>query len=59
MYCHVLIYVDNLLVTGCSVTLINATKMVLQNNFKIKDLGPLRYFLGIELFRDKEGILMH
>lgn len=34
-------------------------KQVLQNNFKIKDLGSLRYFLGIEFSRNAEGILMH
>ena len=55
----VLIYVDDLLVTGSSITLINDTKQVLKDNFKIKDLGPLRYFLGIEFARNNEGILMH
>ncbi|XP_015166490.1 uncharacterized mitochondrial protein AtMg00810-like [Solanum tuberosum] len=55
----VLIYVDDLLVTGSSMKLINDTKQVVKDNFKIKDLGPLRYFLGIEFARNSKGILMH
>ena len=50
----VLIYVDDLLVTGSNITLINDTKQVLKDNFKIKDLGSLRYFLGIEFARNRE-----
>uniref|UniRef100_A0A3Q7EHI6 Reverse transcriptase Ty1/copia-type domain-containing protein n=1 Tax=Solanum lycopersicum TaxID=4081 RepID=A0A3Q7EHI6_SOLLC len=42
-----------------NITLINETKQVLKDNFKIKDLGSLRYFLGIEFARNSEGILMH
>ena len=55
----VLVYVDDLLVTGSNITLINETKQVLKDNFKIKDLGSLRYFLGIEFARNREGIIMH
>ncbi|XP_016561450.1 uncharacterized mitochondrial protein AtMg00810-like [Capsicum annuum] len=31
----------------------------LNQNFKMKDLGALRYFLGIELLKSKEGILLN
>ena len=31
-------------------------KRYLQNSFRTKDLGKLRYFLGIEVERSKEGI---
>ena len=55
----VLIYVDDILITGSSKRLIVNAKQVLKNNFKIKDLGDLRYFLGIEFARNSEGILMH
>ncbi|XP_070046210.1 uncharacterized mitochondrial protein AtMg00810-like [Nicotiana tomentosiformis] len=41
------------------VSLIQETKDCLQKAFKIKDLGELKYFLGIEFARSKEGILMH
>uniref|UniRef100_A0A3Q7G6D1 Reverse transcriptase Ty1/copia-type domain-containing protein n=1 Tax=Solanum lycopersicum TaxID=4081 RepID=A0A3Q7G6D1_SOLLC len=55
----VLIYVDDLLITGSSKRLIDNAKQVLKDNFKIKDLGDLRYFLGIEFARNSQGILMH
>ena len=54
----ILIYVDDLLVTGSSPQLIEEAKQVLKDNFKIKDLGSLRFFLGIEFARNSEGILM-
>ena len=31
-------------------------KRYLQNSFQTKDLGKLRYFLGIEVAQSKEGI---
>lgn len=50
---------DFLLITGDDAQLIAETKKVLQSNFKIKDLGDLRFFLGIEFARNSEGIIMH
>lgn len=56
----VLIYINDLLITGNDHKLILHTKKVLQDRFKIKDLGDLRYFLGIEFARrNEDGILMH
>jgi len=55
----VLVYVDDLLITGSNTGLIQETKDYLQHCFKIKDLGDLKYFLGIEFARSKDGILMH
>ena len=55
----VLIYVDDILITGSSKMLIDNAKQVLKSNFKIKDLGDLRYFLGTEFARNLEGILMN
>ncbi|XP_019066478.1 uncharacterized mitochondrial protein AtMg00810-like [Solanum lycopersicum] len=45
--------------TGSSLKFIKQTKKGLQLSFKMKDLGELKYFLGIELVRSAKGILMH
>lgn len=55
----ILIYVDDLLITGSSRELIQEDKDILHHNFKMKDLGELLYFLGIEFTRSKDGILMN
>ena len=54
-----LVYVDDMMITGNDLSLIQQTKEVLQDTFKMKDLGELRYFLGIEFARSQEGIVMH
>ncbi|XP_055814403.1 uncharacterized mitochondrial protein AtMg00810-like [Solanum dulcamara] len=48
-----------MLITGSSLKLIEEIKKALQRAFKMKDLGELKYFLGIEFTRSTEGILMH
>ncbi|XP_070026613.1 uncharacterized protein [Nicotiana sylvestris] len=47
----ILIHVDDLLLTKSNKDLIDEAKAALYQQFKLKDLGELRYFLGIELFR--------
>ncbi|XP_031268528.1 uncharacterized protein LOC116127003 [Pistacia vera] len=39
--------------------MIDQLKVILQDIFKIKDLGHLRYFLGIEVARPSEGIVLN
>jgi len=53
-----LIYVDDILLTGNDLQEINHLKAHMLKCFRIKDLGDLRYFLGIEFSRSKEGIYM-
>lgn len=48
-----------MLITGNDHTLIQEAKAALQEKCKIKDLGEMKYFLGIETARSKEGILMN
>ncbi|WMV14947.1 hypothetical protein MTR67_008332 [Solanum verrucosum] len=44
----VLVYVDDLMLTGSNITLIQSTKSNLQKKFKMKDLGDLRdFFLAL------------
>nr|XP_016452909.1 PREDICTED: uncharacterized protein LOC107777412 [Nicotiana tabacum] len=48
-----------MLINGPNLTLIAEMKTKLQLKFKMKDLGELKYFLGIEFARSQRGILMH
>lgn len=43
----ILVYVDDLLITGSSKELVNIAKSILHDKFKVKDLGELKYFLDI------------
>ncbi|KAG8480521.1 hypothetical protein CXB51_024618 [Gossypium anomalum] len=54
-----LIYVDDLLITENDGGMVAELKGILHLNFNIKDLGHLKYFLGIEVVRSKEGIVLH
>ena len=47
-----IIYVDDLILTGSSDMLIQDIKSKLKGEFDMKDLGELKYFLGIEIIRD-------
>ncbi|KAJ0463521.1 putative RNA-directed DNA polymerase [Helianthus annuus] len=44
-----LVYVDDIVITGNDKSAIENVKSSLRENFHIKDLGLLRYFLGIEV----------
>ena len=55
----VLIYVDDLIVTGDNVEEINILKNSLRRKFAIKDLGPLKYFLGIEMATSHKGLFLN
>ncbi|KAL0641454.1 hypothetical protein Bca4012_103025 [Brassica carinata] len=53
-----LVYVDDIIITGSDKEGIKATKEFLKSMFEIKDLGEMKYFLGIEICRSKEGLFM-
>lgn len=50
------VYVDDIIITRDDQIGIANLKTFLQSKFQTKDLGHLRYFLGIEVARSKEGI---
>ncbi|GJW72889.1 ribonuclease H-like domain-containing protein [Tanacetum coccineum] len=56
---YLLVYVDDLVLTGNSEVEMNRFKEFLSNKFKIKDLGELKYFLGIEVLRTKSGLCLN
>lgn len=49
----ILIYVDDLLITGDNADMIVEAKQVLRKQFKLKDLGDLKFFSRIEVLRSK------
>ena len=53
-----LIYVDDIIITGSSCKHIETTKILLSQKFKMKDLGVLRYFLGVEVDRQNTSLLL-
>ncbi|KAJ0539687.1 putative RNA-directed DNA polymerase [Helianthus annuus] len=54
-----LVYVDDIIITGNNETEITKIKTLLSNTFQIKDLGVLKYFLGLEVIYDKSGICLN
>jgi hypothetical protein len=54
----ILLYADDLVIIGADLEEINRVKRQLAVSFEMKDLGDLHYFLGIEVIRTPEGILM-
>ncbi|KAK3016845.1 hypothetical protein RJ639_006384 [Escallonia herrerae] len=53
-----LIYVDNVIVTGTDSAKISWLKHYLDTKSHIKDLGKLKYFLGIEMACSSDGIAL-
>jgi len=53
-----LIYVDDIIVTSSSSDAVTALLQDLKEDFALKDLGDLHYFLGIEVQRNREGLVL-
>lgn len=53
------VYVDDIIITRTDVAEVSAVKAFLHDQFKIKDLGNLNYFLGIEVLHIEYGVLLH
>lgn len=54
----VLVYVDDLIITGDDVEEIRRTKENLSVRFQIKELGELKHFLGLEVDRTGKGFFL-
>ncbi|XP_070024875.1 uncharacterized mitochondrial protein AtMg00810-like [Nicotiana sylvestris] len=53
------IYVDDIVLIGIDLDEISTLKVFLHAQFKIKDLGLLNYFFGIEVLYTPSGVLLH
>ena len=51
-----LIYVDDIIIASNDQLIVDTLKHRLNYKFKMKNLGPLRYFLGLEVARSIVGI---
>lgn len=54
-----IVYVDDIVITGNHAASIRALKDHLHAEIQIKDLGSLTYFLGIEVARSKKGLCLN
>jgi hypothetical protein len=50
--------VDDIVITGDDNVEISRLKVRLSKEFEVKDLGQLKYFLGIEIARSSKGIVL-
>jgi hypothetical protein len=53
-----LLYVDGMIITGDNPEYIAFVKAHLSDHFLMSDLGPLRYFLGIEISSTPKGFFL-
>ena len=54
--CILIVYVDDIILTGDHIDEMSRIKVALGKEFEVKDLGDLKYFLGMEVARSKKGI---
>ena len=54
----IIIYVDDLVIGGEHLADISHIKKLLSGRFEMKDMKELHYFLGIEVIRALDGIML-
>uniref|UniRef100_A0A2N9G7E6 Reverse transcriptase Ty1/copia-type domain-containing protein n=1 Tax=Fagus sylvatica TaxID=28930 RepID=A0A2N9G7E6_FAGSY len=54
----VLIYVDDIIITSPSPVAIDGLLSTLQSDFAVKNLGPLKFFLGIEVIPNEHRVIL-
>lgn len=55
---YLIVYVDDLIVTSNSDSVVSLFTTKLGSRFSIKDLGILTYFLGVQVIRTSRGLLL-
>ncbi|KAA3471001.1 Retrovirus-related Pol polyprotein from transposon TNT 1-94 [Gossypium australe] len=58
-FLYVLVYMDDIIVTGSNSSAISQFVKELNDKFSLKDLGKLNYFLGIEVKYTLDGIFLN
>ena len=54
----VVLYVDDIILTGIQLALIHELKNNLNHQFEMTDLGLLHYFLGLQILHMVDGIFL-
>ncbi|RVW93037.1 Retrovirus-related Pol polyprotein from transposon RE1 [Vitis vinifera] len=57
-YIYLVVYVDDIIITGSDQRGIQRLKQHLFNHFQTKELGKLKYFLGLEIAQSTSGVVM-
>jgi hypothetical protein len=55
---YLLLYVDDMVLTASSTTLLQHFVQRLRSAFALKDMGPVHYFLGIDVKRSADGFFL-
>ncbi|KAJ9674602.1 hypothetical protein PVL29_023878 [Vitis rotundifolia] len=55
---YLVVYVDNIVITGNDQNSIQNLKQHIFTHFQTKDLGKLKYFLGIEIAQSSSGVVL-
>jgi Reverse transcriptase (RNA-dependent DNA polymerase) len=56
--CVLIVYVDDIVLTGNDTVEMKRIKGSFATEFEMKDLSPLRYFLGIEVANAPNGVFL-
>jgi hypothetical protein len=56
---YLLLYVDDIILTASSTELLRRTIFAFQQEFTMKDLGPLHRFLSITIERRLDGLFLY
>ena len=59
LFTALLVYVDDMVITGNNPNCVAVLKSILDAKFGIKDLRSLKYFLGLEIARSDKGISLN
>ena len=54
---YLLVYVDDIVIIGNNPSFLDSLVTQLSQAFELKDLGPLHYFLGLQITRSSKGLL--
>ena len=57
-YVIICLYVDDMLIFGTCLNIVERTKLFLSTNFDMKDLGEVNMILGIKVIRSNDEIML-